>query len=119
MFEVEFTDEFAAWWETLTQDQQIAVAARVDLLAQRGPALKRPTVGEIKGSAYDPQMKELVVEQDGALRVLFIFDPRRTAILLVGGDKTGQWNDWYTTAIPHADDLYTTHLRDVEAEGLT
>lgn len=95
MWEVEYTDEFETWWDGLTIEQQEAVGQRVELLAQRGPALKRPVVGEIKGSAFDPQMKELVVEEHGSLRVLFIFDPRRTAILLLGGDKTGQWKQWY------------------------
>ena len=118
MFEIEFTDEFGTWWDNLTIPQQEALAARVDLLAARGPALKRPVVGEIKGSAYDPQMKELVIEQEGSLRVLFIFDPRRSAILLIGGDKTGTWNDWYRTAIPHADELYAEHLTTLTREGL-
>lgn len=118
VFEVEYTDEFEAWWEALTQDEQKALDARVALLIQRGPALRRPMVGEIKGSAFDPRMKELICEEGSAsLRVLFIFDPRRTAILLLGGDKTGQWRAWYQAAIPEADDLYRTHLEELQAEG--
>jgi hypothetical protein len=117
VFEVEYTDDFEAWWEDLTIEQQDAIAQRVAMLEQRGPALKRPLVGEIKGSAYDPQMKELVIESAGSLRVLFIFDARRSAILLLGGDKTGQWNEWYATAIPDADKLYTQHLNTLKKEG--
>ncbi|MEA2255574.1 MAG: hypothetical protein QOG35_1619 [Solirubrobacteraceae bacterium] len=117
MFEVEYTDEFEAWWNTLAIEQQVAVDARVQLLAQRGPALKRPVVGEIKGSSYDPHMKELVVEASGSLRILFIFDPRRAAILLLGGDKTGLWNQWYATAIPDADKLYEQYLKELADEG--
>jgi hypothetical protein len=117
MFEIEFTDEFEGWWDTLSIVQQEAIAQRVNLLAQRGPALKRPVVGEIKGSDFDPQMKELIIEQDGSLRVLFMFDPRRAAILLLGGDKTGIWNAWYTTAVPEADRLYREHLAELDAEG--
>lgn len=119
MWEVEFTDEFEGWWDTLTVAQQEAVAERVHLLERRGPSLRRPYVGEIKGSAFDPQMKELRVGEGGALRILFTFDPRRNAILLLGGDKTGEWNRWYTTAVPEADALYRAHLDELREEGLT
>ena len=54
----------------------------------------------------------------GALRVLFSFDPRRQAILLLGGDKSGEWNDWYAWAVPLADDLYDEYLRELGEEGL-
>jgi hypothetical protein len=52
------------------------------------------------------------------LRILFAFDPRRTAILLLGGDKTGEWRSWYTRMIPLADDLYEDYLRELRNEGL-
>ena len=61
-------------------------------------------------------MKELRVSKDGALRVLFIFDPLRRAVFLLGGDKTGQWTEWYRSAIPIADDLYDEYLA---SEGLS
>lgn len=57
--------------------------------------------------------------KDGALRVLFVFDPRRHAILLLRGDKTGNWERWYEVNIPRADDLYDEHLRELRDEGLT
>ena len=63
-------------------------------------------------------MKELRASKGSALRILFAFDPRRHAILLLGGDKSGQWNEWYQTAIPEADDLYDTHLQELRDEGL-
>ena len=63
-------------------------------------------------------MKELRAAQGGALRVLFMFDPRRTAIVLLGGDKTGEWNTWYETAIPTADHLYDAYLIELRNEGL-
>jgi len=50
--------------------------------------------------------------------VLFIFDPRREAILLLGGDKSGQWSKWYATAIPEAEQLYEDYLKDLDAERL-
>lgn len=62
-------------------------------------------------------MKELRASRGGALRVLFAFDPRRHAILLLGGDKSGQWNAWYRRAIPEADALYEIHLEELRAEG--
>ena len=58
MWEVEFTDEFGRWWETLTADQQEAIDDRVMLLAENGPGLRRPVVGEIKSSRHT-NMKEL------------------------------------------------------------
>jgi hypothetical protein len=117
-WEVEYTDQFEAWWEQLTEEQQEAIAARVTLLEQHGPLLRRPYVREIKGSAFDPHMKELVCDEDGGhLRILFMFDPRRIAILLWGGDKTGLWNRWYPTAILKADELYEQHLKELENEG--
>ena len=63
-------------------------------------------------------MKELRTSKGGAPRVLFAFDPRRYAILLLGGDKSGEWSDWYEWAVPQADDLYDTHLQELDEEGL-
>jgi hypothetical protein len=118
IWEVEGTDEFAAWYSALTPEQQDELAARIELLQQQGPGLKRPAVGAIRGSRHAPQMKELRVSAQGKLRVLFAFDPRRTAILLLGGDKTGQWERWYETAIPEADSLYDDYLAELRAQGL-
>jgi hypothetical protein len=111
MWEVLYTDEFGAWFETLTEDQQDAVIARVDLLEAEGPALGRPTVDTIASSRH-PNMKELRVSKGGAIRILFAFDPRRQAVLLIGGDKRGQWQAWYEKAIPLADDLFDDYLRE-------
>lgn len=111
------TDEFEAWWDELTVDQQESVTDRVDLLAERGPDLGRPVVDRITASRHH-NMKELRASQGGALRVLFMFDPRRQVILLVGGDKSGEWEAWYQTAIPLADDLYDRYLAELRDEGL-
>jgi hypothetical protein len=56
-------------------------------------------------------MKELRV---GTIRILFAFDPRRIAILLIGGDKRNKWNQWYDEFIPIADDLYDEHLVEID-----
>jgi hypothetical protein len=109
VLEVLYTDEFGTWFETLEEDQQDAVIARVELLETEGPSLGRPTVDTIVGARH-PNMKELRVSKGGAIRILFAFDPRRQAVLLIGGDKTGQWSAWYDKAIPIADDLFDQYL---------
>jgi hypothetical protein len=87
------------------------------LLAERGPRLGRPVVHGIHSSRHR-NMKELRASADGTIRVLFVFDPRRTAILLLGGDKTGRWRAWYDTAVPVADALYDTYLTELRQEGM-
>ena len=117
MWEIEHTSEFGDWWDGLSIEQQEALDDRVMLLAEAGPNLKRPVVGEIT-SSHHANMKELRVSKAGALRVLFAFDPRRHAILLLGGDKSGKWQEWHHRAIPRADELYDAHLNALRAEGL-
>lgn len=111
------TDEFLDWWQQLSQDQQESVADRVDLLANRGPDLGRPVVERIHSSRHH-NMKELRAARGGALRILFMFDPRRQVILLLGGDKSGAWEAWYQQAVPEADELYNTYLNELRMEGL-
>ena len=116
-WEVEVTDQFLDWWTTLTDEQREALTDRVELLSEQGSNLGRPVVDRIHGSRHQ-SMKELRASQGGALRVLFSFDPRRQAILLIGGDKSGAWNAWYEKAIPIADDLYDEYLSELREEGL-
>ena len=114
--EVEFTDEFGAWWDGLTVGEQESVRAYVRLLAEFGVALKHPYCSGVTGSKHS-HMRELRVQHQGRpYRVLYAFDPRRAALLLIGGDKTG--NDrWYEVFVPIADRLYDTHLEQLRAEG--
>lgn len=113
---VEFTDEFEGWWNGLSEDEQVDVDANVRLLKELGPALGRPHADTVRGSRH-ANMKELRIQHAGRpYRVLFAFDPRRRAILLLGGDKTGNAN-WYDENIPIADRLYDDHLRAVEREA--
>ena len=114
-WEVEYTDEFEAWWFTLSEKEQAAVAVTVSLLERMGPSLPFPYSSAVRGSKYG-HMRELRSQCEGRpLRTLYVFDPRRTAILLIGGDKTG--NDrWYETAIPLADKLYDEHLSALSKE---
>ena len=111
------TEDFEVWLERLTSDQQDAVVARVDLLKVHGPSLGRPIVDSIHQSRHH-NMKELRVSKEGALRALFVFDPLRRAVLLVGGDKSGQWERWYRDAIPAADLMYDEYLAQLRDEGL-
>lgn len=111
VWEVLYTNEFGCWFESLDGDRQDAVIDRVELLEAEGPALGRPTVDTIRGSRHS-NMKEPRVSKGGAIRILFAFDPQRQAVLLLGGDKSGQWQSWYLEAIPVADDLFDDDLQD-------
>lgn len=114
-WDVEYTDEFEVWWNTLSVEQQEAIDTAVAMLEELGPGLARPWVDTITGSRHQ-NMKELR-PRGGHLRVLFAFDPRRTAILLLGGDKTNRWQVWYQEAIPKADALYDDYIRTLRREG--
>jgi hypothetical protein len=117
MWDIEYTDEFGIWWNSLRQDEQESIAASVELLRQLGPELPRPHADTIKNSKHQ-NMKELRTQHQGRpLRTLFAFDPRRSAILLIGGDKTGD-NRFYKKILPIADRLYDEHLNTLKKEGL-
>ncbi len=115
-WEVEYTDEFGDWWSGLTEAEQESLAASVQLLEQRGPSLGHPHSSGINGSRHS-HMRELRTQHAGRpYRTLYAFDPRRMAILLIGGDKTGD-NRWYEVHVPIADQLYTQHLQQLKLEG--
>jgi DNA-binding XRE family transcriptional regulator len=112
-WKVEFTEEFSHWWDSLTEDEQVDVNAKVISLQKIGPSLPRAHADLIHSSRH-PNMKELRVQHSGRpYRVLFAFDPRRCAILLIGCDKTG--NDrWYKEFVPKADAPYGRHLETLK-----
>ena len=112
-WEIEFTDEFGQWWTALSADQQDDIAYSVLLLAELGPSLGFPHSSKVSGSRY-AAMRELRTQSAGKpLRTLCVFDPLRTAILLIGGDKTG--NDrWYEQFVPMADRLYQNYLDELQ-----
>lgn len=115
-WEVEFTDEFEQWWHTLSESEQGKVDARVSLLMERGPNLGFPFSSQVKTSRF-PEMRELRAQAGGdPLRMLYAFDSRRTAILLVAGDKTGD-DRWYEKYVPVADRLFEQHLKTIEKDG--
>ena len=114
-WDVEFTGQFETWWNALSEDEQVEISAKVELLQEHGPTLPRPHADVISTSRH-ANMKELRGKvEDRHLRVLFAFDPRRTALLLLGGDKTGDPN-WYEKFVPVADDLFDEHLKQLERE---
>jgi hypothetical protein len=116
-WDVEYTDEFGGWWEDLTEAERESITATVGLLENDGPNLRFPHTSGVNDSKHD-HMRELRIQHAGMpYRVLFAFDPRRSAILLLGGDKTG--NDrWYVENVPVADRLYDVHLETLKKEGL-
>ena len=116
-WDVEYTDEFGAWWDGLTEAERESVRASVRLLSDLGPRLPFPHSSGINKSRHG-HMRELRIQHAGRpYRVLYAFDPRRCAILLIGGDKTG--NDrWYAEYVPIADRLYAEHLETLRKEGL-
>jgi hypothetical protein len=117
MWQVEFTNEFGRWWDALSEGEQESLTASVQLLEEHGPALGRPHADTLKGSKH-PNMKELRTQHGGCpIRTFFVFDPRRTAILLIGADKTGDGR-FYDRMIPLADALYDEHLEELRKEGL-
>jgi len=115
--EVEFTHEFEDWWDSLDEAEQDSVTHVVRLLQEAGPTLARPFADTLKGSKLR-NLRELRIQHQGRpYRVLYVFDPRRKAILLVGGDKTGDGR-WYVRMIPLAEEIYAEYLREVaEEEG--
>ena len=115
-WEVEYTDEFEFWWDSLNKSEQVDVSAVVQLLETKGPQLPFPHSSGINGSAHS-HMRELRIQHKGKpYRVLYVFDPIRHALLLLGGNKTGH-DDWYEKNIPIADKLYDEHLKLLKKEG--
>jgi len=116
-WDVEFADQFGVWWEGLAIEEQESIVPIVRLLEKHGPSLRFPYSSGIAGSRHS-HMRELRIQHEGRpYRVLYAFDPRRSAILLIGADKTG--NDrWYDEFVPAADAIYDKHVAQLKQEGL-
>lgn len=118
-WDVYLTDEVRLWISALDQRSHKLVAQAIDILADYGPALGRPMVDRIESSSVQ-NLKELRPGSAGRseLRILFVFDPWRSAILLVAGDKAGNWRQRYNQAIPRAEQLLEIYLKErAEEEG--
>jgi hypothetical protein len=115
---VKVTEEFAAWFTVLIKEDLASatqVAQAIAALREEGPALGRPLVDRIQGSKVH-HLKELRPGSAGRseIRVLFAFDPTRSALLLLGGDKAGNWQRWYRQNIPIAEQLYLEYTTEQE-----
>lgn len=111
-WDVYIVDEVREWIDQLDDATHMRVVQAIDALADGGPGLGRPLVDTITASRLQ-NLKEL---RPGTVRILFAFDPWRSSILLVAGDKAGQWNAWYRQAIPLAEQRYETYLKERQAE---
>lgn len=115
-WEVEYTDEFETWWTDLSADVQDGIDRTVHLLEARGPTLPFPHCSDVRGSKHG-HMRELRIQVGGdPYRVFYAFDPRRAAILLVGGNKVGD-DQFYERMVPVADRIYDRHLHELANEG--
>lgn len=115
--EIVYTDEFNAWWDTLTERERDALRSKVSRLAFFGDRLTMPHSKQIHDRGRQ-EMHELRAQSDGRpLRAFYAFDPRRAAVILLGGDKTGD-RDFYHRNIPRAYDLLDAHIARLRREGL-
>lgn len=104
-------EEVSAWMLTLDEAEYDQVVAALQALGVDGPALGRPFVDTVKGSRHK-NMKELR-PRGTHIRFLFAFDPLRQAVVLVAGDKTNRWKQWYEENIPVADERFDAHVKQV------
>ena len=106
-------EEVEHWFNVLSPADRALAPAAIDLLRDRGPLLGRPLVDRITRSKLH-NLKELRPGSTGTteVRLLFVFDPKRRAVPLVGGDKSGRWQDWYKTNIPLAEQRYERWLNN-------
>lgn len=117
MWDVELTSTCEEWFDSLSREERKSVAFGLNLLEELGPALGRPYADTVKGSRFS-NLKELRVQHEGRpYRLLYAFDPRRVALVLLGGDKTGDAR-WYERAIPKAERLLEEHLTQLGREKL-
>lgn len=114
MWEILTTDRFDEWFDALGDADRVNVIAGMLVLEQKGPLLSRPYADTVKGSVHT-NMKELRVQSRGnPIRAFFAFDPKRRAILLCAGEKTGKEKRFYEQMIPIADSEYSEHLRQLD-----
>jgi len=111
---VNVTADFEAWIESLEHREQKAVLQMVKLLQAAGVGLGEPYSSALKGTLHP--LRELRPKRGASpLRVIYAFDPRREALLLLGGDK-GDDKTFYERAIPRAERLWEAHLAEIEKE---
>jgi hypothetical protein len=116
MWQIKTTDTFDRWFAGLSSGGQAEVIAKVELLKLFGPQLGRPHADTLKGARH-ANMKELRADtSEQVLRIAFAFDPERTGILLVAGDKAGVGQKrFYQQLIAKADELFDAHLATLKS----
>lgn len=114
-YDVETTDEFNEWYRSLEDSAVKAVNAKIDMLVEIGWRLSRPHADTLNGARHNNLKERRINAQGRPIRIFFAFDPRQTAIVLIGGDKTGDAR-FYERMIPIADALYDIHLEEIEEE---
>ena len=108
-------EEVSDWMLTLDEAEYGQIVAALQALGVDGPALGRPFVDTVKGSRHK-NMKELR-PRGTHMRLLFAFDPLRQAIVLVAGDKTNRWKQWYGENIPVADERFDAHVEQIHQQA--
>lgn len=102
-------DKFAAWLDGQEEDRRLRIMAHLDLLEERGPLLARPYADTLKGSVLT-NLKELRLQHKREpIRILFAFDPKQQAVIILGGSKQAD-KRWYETNIPIAEKLFSEYL---------
>lgn len=105
-----YLEEFAVWLDAQEQSLKLKTLAHLELLKERGPLLGRPFVDTLKGSTEVTNLKELRVQyKTEPIRILFAFDPKQQAVIILGGSKQGD-KRWYDINIPRAEKLFLEHL---------
>lgn len=115
-FKIVVVEPARSWLHSLRQNDRgalVQITQALNVLQIEGPALGHPLVDRIPGSTL-PNLKELRPGLSGAseVRLLFVFDPERNAVILVGGDKAGNWSGWYRTAIKGAEEAYAAYKEE-------
>ena len=117
-------DYVEPWLDKQDEATLRQIYADLLMLEKKGPSLGRPLVDRVKGSKLH-HLKELRVTSCGqsVIRILFAFDPKRQAVLLLAGDKSrarsprAKWNGWYAITIPKAEQIYRRHVRRLDRDG--
>ena len=111
------------WLRSQDVGTRVGIYAALEILEREGPALGRPLVDSLVGSRIH-NLKELrpATGSDAEVRILFAFDPKRRAVLLVAGGKSRgkrgriRWSGWYRRAIPEAERRYKEYLASAKGK---
>ena len=115
------SDYIKEWLDEQEDSTATLIIAALKVLESEGPSLGRPLVDSLKGSKIK-NLKELRPASAGRteIRILFVFDPTRRAVMLLAGDKAegnsmrDKWAGWYKKSIPKAEKIYERHLKSLE-----